>query len=57
MQVKVREPYDGETMKNYIAYDFEDNAAEIVLLNHKLMPHCFKIIVQRFCKQTEKKTV
>lgn len=50
----VRAPYDGETMKNYIDYDFETNEAEIILLNRALLPHCFAIIVRRFCKQSKK---
>lgn len=57
MIIKLRTPYSGETMKNYIVYDFETGNAEIVLLNRELLPRCFKIIVQRICKQSKKETV
>ena len=52
--IKLRTPYAGESMKNYIAYDFETGNAEIVLLNRELLPRCFRILIKRF---TSKKNV
>ena len=54
MIIKLRTPYAGESMKNYIAYDIEANEAEIVLLNRELLPRCFRILIKRF---TSKKNV
>ncbi len=54
MIIKLRTPYAGESMKNYIAYDFETGNAEIVLLNRELLPRCFRILIKRF---TSKKNV
>lgn len=55
MIVKLRKPYPAETMKNYVAYDFETGNAEIVLHNKNLLPRCFKILVKRFIRHRTKK--
>lgn len=47
----IRAPYSGESMKNYIAYDFETGNAEIVLLNRELLPRCFRILIKRFASK------
>lgn len=55
MFIKLRRPYPAEVMKNYIALDFKTGNAEIVLHNKTLLPRCFKILVERFINQKNKK--
>ena len=54
MIIKLRRPYTGETMRNYIAYDLETDIAEIVLHNKALLPHCFRILVEHMKRKTSK---
>lgn len=55
MIIKLRRPYTGESMKNYIAYDLETDIAEIVLHNKGLLPRCIRILVERFIKHRTSK--
>lgn len=51
MIIKLRTPYAGESMKNYIAYDVETKEAEIVLCNRALLPRCIRILIKRFASK------
>lgn len=51
MIIKLRAPYAGETMKNYIAYDLQTGEAEIVLCNRALLPRCIRILIKRFASK------